>query len=151
MKKERGVIVDDAERRRARMTPHARRTAEQEGHSEDELVSLLQEGQNAADRALLHSCLLKRRLQLGADSADLLQIVHAIQFAIEDLQGLLRSAVQAVTPVPGSVPPAGEAPAVANPLRAEVVDLRARKTLRSHRDAVNAHQKIIEAVRAALV
>jgi signal transduction histidine kinase len=107
------------------MAPHAQRTAEQEGRGEDELVSLLQEGQKTADRAFLHSGLLQRRLQLGADPVDLLQIVHAIQFAIEDLQGLLRSAVQAVTPAPDPVPPAGEATAVAQPLRAEVVDLRA--------------------------
>ena len=117
-----------AERRHAPLTPHAQRTAKQEDRSEDDLVSLLQEGQNTADRVLLHSCLLKRRLQLGADPADLLQIVHAIQFAVEDLQALLRSAVQAVTLVPGPAPTTAEATEASKPLRTEVVDLRALLT-----------------------
>ncbi len=125
MKKEHGVIVDVAERRRARMAPRAQRTAAEEDCGADHLVSLLQEGQHTADRALLHSCLLQRRLQLGANSADLLQVVHAIRFAIEDLQGLLRSAVQAVTPAPEPVPTAGEAPAASEAPRAEVIGLRA--------------------------
>jgi signal transduction histidine kinase len=91
-------------------------------------VSLLREGQNTADRALLHSSLLQRRLQLGADPVDLLQIVHAIQFAIEDLQALLRGAVQAVTLVPGPVPTAAEATEASKPLRTEVVDVHALLT-----------------------
>jgi signal transduction histidine kinase len=128
MKKERGVIVGVAERKRTRMTPHTQHATEQEDRGKDDLVSLLQEGQSTADRVLLHSGLLQRRLQLGADPADLLQIVHAIQFAIEDLQTLLRSALQAVTLVPGPVPTTAEATEASKPLRTTVVDLRALLT-----------------------
>jgi signal transduction histidine kinase len=127
MKKERSVRV--AERRRARLTlPHTQRMTEQEDRGKDTLVALLREGQNTADRAFLHSGLLQRRLQLGADPVDLLQIVHALQFAIEDLQALLRSAVQAVTLVPGPVPTTAEATEVPKPLRTEVVEVRALLT-----------------------
>ena len=126
MKKKRGVIVNLAERSRARVTPpYAPHTVWQENRAEDDLLSLLQEGQHTAERVLLHACLLRRRLQLGANPADLLQLVQAIQFTVEDLQAVVQSAVQAVTPAPNPVPTAAEATAASEPLRAEVVDLRA--------------------------
>lgn len=123
MKNERDTITGIAGRRRGRTTLHAQRTAAQEDLGEKDLAALLQEGQNTTDRVLLHSCLLKRRLQLGADPADLLQIVHAIQFAVEDLQVLFRSAVQAVTPACNPVPTTAEATVVSEPPHPEVIDL----------------------------
>ncbi len=106
------------------MTPrHARRPTEQEGRGEVDLLSLLQQGQDNAQRLSLHACLLERRLRGEAEPADLLLLVQDIKFAVEELQALFRSAVQTVTPVLVDTRDAAHAPATITPLRTEVVEL----------------------------
>jgi hypothetical protein len=75
---------------------YAQRRADPSDHGEEDLMPLLQKGQDDARRLCQHVCLLERRLRLGADPADLLQIVHTIKFTGEDLQALFQSVVQAV-------------------------------------------------------
>lgn len=112
--------------KRTHMTPlHNQGTTDQGERGEEDLLSLLQEGQDSAGRVSLHACLLRRRLQLGADRAALLQIVQAIQFAIEDLQALFKAAVQAATPAPSPTLTATEGTEVPKPLQAEIINLRA--------------------------
>ena len=106
------------------MTPlHAQRTAGHESRGKENLLSLLQEGQDNAQRLSLHTCLLERRLRGGAEPADLLLLVQDLKFAVEELQALLRSAVQTVTPALVDTRDAAHAPATISPLRVEVVEL----------------------------
>ena len=106
------------------MTPHhTRRPTEQAGRGEVDLLSLLQQGQDNAQRLALHACLLERRLRGEAEPADLLLLVQDLKFAVEELQALLRSAVQTVTPVLVDTRDAAHAPATITPLRTEVVEL----------------------------
>lgn len=106
------------------MTPHhARRISEHESRGEEQQLSLLQQSQDNAQRLSLHTCLLERRLRGGAEPADLLVLVQDLKFAVEELQALLRSAVQTVTPALVDTRDAAHAPATISPLRTEVVEL----------------------------
>jgi signal transduction histidine kinase len=106
------------------MTPlHAQRTAEHESRGKENLLSLLQAGQDNAQRLSLHTCLLERRLRGGAEPADLLVLVQDLKFAVEEMQTLFRSAVQTVTPALVDPQGAAHAPATITPLRTEVVEL----------------------------
>src|SRR5713226_9840167 len=106
------------------MTPHhVRRTSEHESRGAEQQLSLLQQSQDNAQRLSLHTCLLERRLRGGAEPADLLTLVQDIKFAAEELQALLRSAVQTVTPALVDTRDAAHAPATISPLRTEVVEL----------------------------
>src|SRR5262245_606906 len=101
----------------------AQRTIEYESGDEENLLSLLQQGQDNAQRLSLHTCLLERRLRGGAEPADLLVLVQDLKFAIEELQTLFRSAVPMVTPAFGSAKDTLEVQTEDKPLRAEVVVL----------------------------
>jgi signal transduction histidine kinase len=80
--------------------PRAQRAADRRHAGEEDLQSLLQRGREETQRLSQYVCLLERRLRLGAERADLLQIVHTIKFASEDLQTLWRSAPHAAAPAP---------------------------------------------------
>ena len=101
----------------------AQRTAEYESRDKENLLSLLQQGQDNAQRLSLHTCLLERRLRGGAEPADLLVLVQDLKFAIEELQTLFRSAVPMVTPASNSAKDTMEVQTKDRPLRAEVVAL----------------------------
>lgn len=106
------------------MTPlRAQRAPDQGEQSEEDLMALIQKGQDDARRLSSHVCLLERRLRLGADPADLLLIVHAIKFTSEDLQALFQSVVQVRAFVPTAA--TGTVDATERPLCAESVDLKA--------------------------
>ena len=75
-----------------------RHTTNQDDDGGEQLLALLQRGQDNAHRLSQHTCLLERRLQGGAEPTDLLILVQDIKFAVEELQTLLQSAEQAVTP-----------------------------------------------------
>lgn len=72
-----------------------RQTPKQE---EQDLASLLQQGQDYVTRLSQHACLLERRIRMGANAADLLMLVQDIRFAIDDLLTLLRTITVAVPP-----------------------------------------------------
>jgi signal transduction histidine kinase len=101
----------------------AQRTAEYESRDKENLLSLLQQGQDNAQRLSLHTCLLERRLRGGAEPADLLVLVQDLKFAIEELQTLFRSTVHMVTPASSSAKDTVEVQTKDRPLRAEVVAL----------------------------
>jgi signal transduction histidine kinase len=108
------------------MTPlRAQPMAEYESRSKASLLSLLQEGQDNAQRLSLHTHLLERRLHAGADSAELLTLVQEVKFAVEELQELFRSATQTVIPTPAEGGSVAGARAAGAPLHTEVVDLGA--------------------------
>lgn len=74
-----------------------RHTTNQDDDGGEQLLALLQQGQDNAQRLSQHTCLLERRLRGGAESADLLLLIQDIKFTVEELQTLLQSADQAVT------------------------------------------------------
>src|SRR5213594_738010 len=102
---------------------HAQRTGGQDDRDEGNLFSLLQKGEDSVQRLSLHTCLLERRLRGEAEPVDLLVLVQDIKFAVEELQALLRAAVQRVTPARVDPRGAAHTPATITPLRAEVVEL----------------------------
>jgi len=75
-----------------------RHTTNQDDDGGEQLLALLQQGQDNAQRLSQYACLLERRLRKGAEPADLLLFVQDIKFTVEELQTLLQSAEQAVTP-----------------------------------------------------
>jgi signal transduction histidine kinase len=103
---------------------HTQRTAEHGTRSKEDLLSLLQEGQDNAQRLSVHACLLERRLRGGAEVADLLVLVQDLKFAIEELQKLFRSAMPIVAPVSNGTKNTKTEQAEEKPLRIEVVALR---------------------------
>lgn len=88
-----------AERKSVRMTlSRTRHITNQDDDGGEQLLALLQRGQDNAHRLSQHTCLLERRLRGGAEPADLLLLVQDIKFTVEELQTLLQSAEQAVAP-----------------------------------------------------
>ena len=75
-----------------------RHTTNQDDDGGEHLLALLQQGRDNAHRLSQHTCLLERRLQGDAKPADLLLLIQDIKFTVEELQTLLQSAEQAVTP-----------------------------------------------------
>lgn len=75
-----------------------RHITNQDDDGGEQLLALLQRGQDNAHRLSQHTCLLERRLRGGAEPADLRLLIQAIKFTVEELQTLLQSAEQAVTP-----------------------------------------------------
>lgn len=78
--------------------PRMQHTTNQDDDGGEQILALLQRGKDNAHRLLQHACLLERRLRKGAEPADLLLLVQDIKFTVEELQTLLQSAEQAVTP-----------------------------------------------------
>lgn len=74
-----------------------RHTTNQDDDGGEQILALLQQGQDNAHRLSQHTCLLERRLRGGAEPADLLLLIRDIKFTVEELQTLLQSAEQAVT------------------------------------------------------
>lgn len=107
---------------------HAQHLLEHGNRGEEDLLAMLQKGEDSAQRLSLHTCLLERRLRGGAESADLLVLVQDLKFVGEELQVLLRSAVQMMAPASSDVQDAVKGKSTATPLRAEVVDLRSLLT-----------------------
>jgi signal transduction histidine kinase len=107
---------------------HARHLPEHGNRGEEDLLAMLQKGEDSAQRLSLHTCLLEQRLRGGAESADLLVLVQDLKFVGEELQVLLRSAVQMMVPAFSDAPDAVKGRSTATPLRAEVVDLRSLLT-----------------------
>ncbi|MBI3797611.1 MAG: HAMP domain-containing histidine kinase [Deltaproteobacteria bacterium] len=103
---------------------HTQRTAEPGTRNKENLLSLLQEGQDNVQRLSVHACLLERRLQGGAEAADLLVLVQDLKFAVEELQELFRSALPMAAPGSNGSKITKAEPAEEKPLRIEVVALR---------------------------
>jgi len=74
-----------------------RHITNQDDDGGEQLLALLQQGQDNAHRLSQHACLLERRLRGGVEPADLLLLVQDMKFTVEELQTLLQSAEQAVT------------------------------------------------------
>ena len=78
---------------------HTQRAVEHETRGNEDLLSLLQVGQDNAQRLSVHTGLLERRLRGGAEVADLLVLVQDLKFVIEELQEVFRSALPMAAPV----------------------------------------------------
>ncbi len=80
------------------MTPTpGQRATRHEQDNRAQFRAMLNEGQEAIRRVAQHACLLERRLRGGGNTGDLVVLVHALKFALADLQTLLDSAEQKVT------------------------------------------------------
>jgi signal transduction histidine kinase len=107
---------------------YAQHLPEHGNRGEEDLLAILRKGGDSAQRLSLHTCLLERRLRGGAESADLLVLVQDLRFIGEELQNLLRSAVQTMAATSNDARDAVKGGSTTTPLRVEVVDLRSLLT-----------------------